>query len=168
MLTFEKSHFMNYQELADHSRVWIYQSSRALSDKEVKEIKEYGRNFIKNWAAHGKELNAAFEVFYNRFIVLFADESQVKASGCSIDASVHFIKDIQNAYQLDLFDRLNITYKVNGKIDALRMNDFQTALSKGQLTEDTIVFNNLVETKGAFDAGWEVPIKDSWHSRMLT
>lgn len=158
---------MNYQELADHSRVWIYQSSRALSDKEVQEIKAYGRNFIKNWAAHGKELNASFEIFYKRFIVLFADESQVKASGCSIDASVHFIKDIQNAYQLDLFDRLNITYKINGKIDALRMNDFQTALANGQLTEDTIVFNNLVETKGAFDTAWEVPIKDSWHARML-
>ncbi|MEQ8908628.1 MAG: ABC transporter ATPase [Vicingaceae bacterium] len=158
---------MQYQDLPNHSRVWIYQSSRALSDQEVNEIKDYGNRFIANWAAHGKELQAAFEVFYNRFIVLFADESQVKASGCSIDASVHFVKDIEKAYQLDLFDRLNITYKSGNKIDALRMNDFQGALNKGQLTENTIVFNNLVETKGAFDTAWEVPVKESWHSRLL-
>ena len=166
-LNFEKTFIMNYKQLANHSRVWIYQSSRALTNEEVDEIKSYGNRFIANWAAHGKELQAAFEVFYNRFIVLFADESQVKASGCSIDASVHFIKDIQNAYQLDLFDRLNIAYKTSKNIDTLRMHDFQEALSKGQLTENTIVFNNLVETKEAFDSAWEVPVKDSWHSKML-
>lgn len=167
MLIFEKSVKMNYQDLADHSRVWIYQSSRILSDQEVSEIKRYGDQFIMNWAAHGKELQAAFEVFYKRFIVLFADESQVKASGCSIDASVHFIKKIQNAYQLDLFDRLNITYKIGNRIDSLRMNDFQQALTNRQLTSETIVFNNLVETKGEFVSQWEVPVKQSWHQQML-
>lgn len=159
---------MNYKELANHSRVWIYQSSRLLTDQEVEEIQVYGDRFIANWAAHGKELQAAFEVFYNRFIVLFADESQVKASGCSIDASVHFIQDIQNAYQLDLFDRLNIAYKTKKQINTLRMHDFQEALNKGLLTENTIVFNNLVETKEAFENCWEVAIKDSWHAKMLT
>jgi hypothetical protein len=158
---------MNYQDLSENSKVWIYQSSRPLTDKESEEIKVYGDRFIANWAAHGKELHAAFEVFYNRFIVLFADESQVQASGCSIDASVHFMKDIQNAYQLDLFDRMNITYKIRNQIDSLRMNDFQEALSKGQLTENTVVFNNLVETKGDFEKLWEVPLKESWHKQML-
>lgn len=158
---------MNYKELADHSRVWIYQSNRALSDEEVSEIKNYGKQFIEGWAAHGSDLHAAFEIFHNRFIVLFADESQVKASGCSIDSSVRFIKDIQNAYQLDLFDRLNIAFVTGGKIDSLRMTDFQNALANGNLDENTIVFNNLVETKGEFERAWKVPIKESWHKQML-
>lgn len=158
---------MDYKELPDHSRVWIYQSSRALSEKEVQEIKEYGATFIENWATHGTDLVAAFEVFYQRFIVLFADESQIKASGCSIDASVKFVKDIQHAYQVDLFDRLSIAFRTNGKIDSLRMNDFQNALDQNNLNEKTIVFNNLVQTKGEFESSWEVPIKESWHARML-
>lgn len=158
---------MNYKELADHSRVWIYQSNRALSDEEVAEIKNYGKQFIDGWAAHGSDLHAAFEVFHNRFIVLFADESQVKASGCSIDSSVRFIKDIQNAYQLDLFDRLNIAFITGGKIDSLRMTDFQNALANGNLDENTVVFNNLVETKGEFENAWKVPVKESWHKQML-
>ena len=158
---------MDQNQLADHSRVWIYQSNRKLSNAEAKEIKQYGEEFIKNWAAHGAELKASFDVKYNYFLILFADESQVKASGCSIDSSVRFIKEIEKAYGLDLFDRLNITFKSGDQIDALRMNDFQTALEKGQLTENTIVFNNLVETKKEFDEKWEVPVRESWHARML-
>ena len=158
---------MDYKELPADSRVWIYQSSRKLSDAEVSEIRKYGQEFIQNWAAHGKELNAAIEVFYHRFIVLFADESQVSASGCSIDSSVRFIKQIQDAYQIDLFDRLNIAFRTHSDIDVLRMNDFQTALEKGQLNENTIVFNNLVETKEAFENKWETTIKESWHSQLL-
>ncbi len=159
---------MHYQELSDNSRVWIYQSSRELTEEETKEILEHGNKFIAAWSAHGAELKAAFQIFYNRFLVLFADESQVKASGCSIDSSVHFIQKIQDAYQLDLFDHLNIAFKSSNKIDTLRMNDFQQALSKGQLTENTIVFNNLIESKGEFDAAWETEVKNSWHKKLLT
>ncbi|MBL4708009.1 MAG: ABC transporter ATPase [Flavobacteriales bacterium] len=159
---------MNYEALADHSRIWIYQADRKLSDSEVGEIKNYGKKFIDQWAAHGSDLQAAFEIKYHQFIILFADESQVKASGCSIDSSVRFIKEIANAYGLDLFDRLNITFKQGDEIDMLRMSDFQTALEKGQLTEDTIVFNNLIETKGDFKDNWEVAVKDSWHANLLS
>ena len=158
---------MRYLELAGHSRVWIYQSSRELTEAEVTEIMNYGQQFIINWAAHGQELDAAIEVFYKRFIVLFADESEIKASGCSIDSSVHFIKRIQEAYGIDLFDRLNIAFKTANKIDTMRMNDFQLALTKGLLDENTIVFNNLVENKAAFETNWEVPVKESWHRQMI-
>lgn len=158
---------MDYKSLSDDSRVWIYQSNRLLSDAEVAEIRKYGEEFIKNWAAHGAELEAALEVFHKRFIVLFADESKVLASGCSIDSSVRFIKDIQNAYQIDLFDRLNIAFMQSGKIDTLRMADFQQALAKSMLTGETLVFNNLVETKKQFEDSWLVPLKESWHKQLL-
>ncbi len=158
---------MNYKDLADHSRVWIYQADRQLSNNEVEEIKKHGANFIGNWAAHGSDLQAAFEVFYNQFIVLFADETQVKASGCSIDSSVRFIKELEKQYQLDLFNRLNLTYKLGGDIKILAMTDFQAALQKGTLDDRTIVFNNLVETKADFDTNWEVPVQNSWHKQLI-
>ncbi|MDB4062213.1 ABC transporter ATPase [Vicingaceae bacterium] len=159
---------MNYQELACHSRVWIYQADRKLTKVEVGDIRSYGAKFIDQWAAHGSDLQAAFEVFYNQFIVLFADESQVKASGCSIDSSVRFIKDIEQLYQLDLFNRLNLTYKDDSEIKMLVMADFQKALEEGVLNEETTVFNNLIETKEDFVSKWEVPVKSSWHVNLIT
>lgn len=158
---------MHYQELADHSRVWIYQSDRKLNEEEVTQIKAHGERFINEWAAHGTKLKASFDVFYNRFLILFVDEKQAMASGCSIDSSVHFIKEVGAAYGLDLFDRMIIAFKVGEQVDTLRMNDFQEALDKGQIKDNTIVFNNLVETKAEFDASWEVPLRESWHQRML-
>lgn len=159
---------MNYQELADHSRVWIYQTDRRLSDAEVNEIQAHGAKFIDQWAAHGSELQAAFEVFYNQFIVLFADETQVKASGCSIDSSVRFIKELEKHYQLDLFNRLNLTYKEGSEIKMMPMADFQKQLEEGVLNEETTVFNNLIETKGDFETKWEVPVKESWHKQLVS
>ncbi|MFT5668459.1 MAG: hypothetical protein ACI9DK_002663 [Vicingaceae bacterium] len=158
---------MNYKELADHSRVWIYQANRRLTDTEVTEISRYASKFIDQWAAHGSDLQAAFEVFYNQFIVLFADESQVKASGCSIDSSVRFIKEIEKEYHLDLFDRLNLTYKSGSDVKMMAMADFQTALEKGELNEETTVFNNLIGTKGDFETKWEVPVNESWHIKLV-
>lgn len=158
---------MNYQNLSDTSKVWVYQSNRELSDAEVSEIKIEGEAFVSEWAAHGAGLSAAMSVFYNRFIVLFADESQVIASGCSIDSSVNFIKSLEMEYNINLFDRLNIAYKKDGKIESMQMNDFQEALINGQISENTIVFNNLVETKASFDSAWEVPVKESWHAQLI-
>lgn len=158
---------MNYKELSDHSRVWIYQADRKLTDQEVTVIKKHGDNFIAQWAAHGSDLQAAFEVKYNQFIILFADESQVKASGCSIDSSVRFIKEIEKHYQLNLFDRLNITYKAGNIIKMLKMADFQIAAEKGDVTSETTVFNNLIETKADFETKWEVSVKESWHVNLI-
>ena len=119
---------MNFRQLSDQSRVWIYQADRQLNEKEISEIKAHGNRFINEWSAHGAAMQADFQIFYNQFIVIFADESLIKASGCSVDASIRFIKEIEAAYHLDLFDRMNIAFKVNDAIDCLRINDFQAAL----------------------------------------
>ncbi len=158
---------MNYKNLPKDSRVWVYQSNREFTDKEVEEITQKGEAFVEDWAAHGEDLSAALSVFYNRFIVLFADESKVIASGCSIDTSINFIKSIGNDYQIELFDRLNIAYRNKDKIASMKIEDFQEALSNGELGEDTLVFNNLVETIYDFETAWEVPVKESWHAQLL-
>lgn len=158
---------MDYNLLADHSRVWIYQSNRKLSEQDVEEIRVLGNQFIQSWATHGKDLEAAFEVFYDQFLVLFVDESKVAASGCSIDSSVHFIKQIEEKYNIDCFDRMNIAYEKEGGISMMRMPDFQSALSSGDIDSGTIVFNNLVDSKKAFIENWRVPLNKSWHKQLL-
>ena len=160
---------MNYQSLPDHSRVWIYQSSRELSDKEVAHIQQLGQHFIDNWATHGKALKAAMEVFHKRFIVLFADEIAVKASGCSIDSSVHFFKELEGVFDIDLFDRMQVAYRdgSNQVIASLSMHDLMEKVSKGELPKGLKIFNNLVESKKDFEERWEVAIKDSWLATSL-
>jgi hypothetical protein len=156
------------QPFADHARVWIYQSSCALTDDEVKQAEIAGNNFVLEWNAHGAALQAGFLVLYNRFVVLVADESAVKASGCSIDSSVRLIRSLEQQLNIELLDRMNLAYRdESGSINTLHMTHFREAISSGEITPETIVFNNLLETAGAMKTAWEVPAKESWHRQLF-
>lgn len=149
------------------ARVWVYQSDRKFSDAEVKAIESAGRNFISGWAAHGANLNASFDVLYNLFIVIAVDEKQAMASGCSIDKSVRFVKDLEQQLNLNLFDRMQVAYRKEKEITVCKLSDFEKLAAEGTVNATTIVFNNMVNTKAAFDSEWEVPLKQSWQSKVL-
>jgi hypothetical protein len=149
------------------ARVWVYQSNRNLSDADVNAIKNSGNLFIADWAAHGASLKASFDVLYNRFIVIAVDEKQAMASGCSIDKSVHFVKELETKFNLNLFDRLQVAYRKGNEIQTCSLSEFEKLASQNVVNKSTIVFNNMVNTKSSFDTEWEVPLKQSWQSRVL-
>jgi len=151
------------QRMRNNARVWIYQSNRELSTDETLEIENKLAHFTENWTAHNQQLLATAFINYNRFIVLMVDESQSGASGCSIDKSVNFIKEIEKDYQIDLFDRLHIAYKLDYKVDSLSASEFEKLIKAGIVNQETIVFNNLVNTKLELATNWELPINRSWH-----
>ena len=150
-----------------NARVWVYQSSRALSASEINDITISGNDFIREWAAHGASLKASFEVLYGRFIIIAVDEQQALASGCSIDTSVKFIKELEQQYNLNLFDRLQVAYRIGNEILGCHISEFEKLAQQGIVNGSTIVFNNMVSTKVAFDKEWEVPVKDSWQKKVL-
>ena len=149
------------------SKVWIYQSDRVLSESELVFIKSNAEKFIADWTAHGKLLKAHLEIFYARFLVLFVDETQADASGCGIDKSLHFFQQLEGDLAITLMNRQLVAYKENGEVKTIAISAFEKKLESGEITADTIVFNNLVTTKESFDSGWEIPLKNSWHSKML-
>lgn len=158
---------MSYKNLPDDTRVWIYQSNKALSDKEVKEIKQQGEEFILNWSAHGAKLDAVFETFYNRFIVLFVDEKQAKASGCSIDKSMRFIRQIEKDFDVSLLDRNLVSYMEGENVNTLERDTFIDKVKCGDIAKNSTVFNNLVSNKADFESKWKVPLTESWHHELL-
>jgi len=158
---------MNYKDLPDHSRVWVYQSDREFTADEENVIRQKVDQFIAGWASHGQALEAAIEIFHNLFIVVFVNEEQAQASGCSIDSSVHFIKELEQEQDYSLFNRLVVAYKEGEHINCCTLVEFEALLVEGSVTEDSVVFNNLVTTKADFDHKWEVPVKDSWHAQLV-
>jgi len=153
--------------IADDAQVWVYQCDRILSDAEVDALTLDGKSFVSGWAAHGSKLNASCEIIYNLFIVLSVDERQALASGCSIDSSVHFIKSLEKKYNLNLFDRMRVAYRAGNKINLCSLSEFEKLANQNIVSENTIVFNNMVNIGKDFLNFWEVPLKDSWQSRVL-
>jgi hypothetical protein len=150
------------------SRVWIYQADRELAITETNELNETLKSFVESWTAHNQQLKAAFEIKYNRFIVLIVDEIQAGASGCSIDKSVHLMKTLEEKFQINLFDRFNIAYKVNNKVLSTNRAGFESLITEGVINQDTKVFNNLVDNYQAYLENWETTFKNSWHNSVFT
>lgn len=159
--------FVPFNTLPDSSRVWVYQANRSFSQEELQEINQKLENFITQWTAHGAELKASFDIKYNRFIIIGLDQQLNAASGCSIDASVQFILQLEKEYQVDLLDKMNVSYKQGDFVAYKPLKDFRKMAKDKAVSPKTIVFNNLVNTKAEYLSEWEVPASDSWHNRFL-
>lgn len=157
----------DYQLLPDSTRVWIYQSNRPFRESELPGLKENVARFAQSWISHNRQLRAHGDVLHQRFIVLMVDESQAGASGCSIDKSVNFLKQIEQAYSVDLFDRMSFTWLEDGEVKSAASTEFAELYRAGSITGDTLVFDNLVKTKGELEEKWLKPLNESWHKRFI-
>jgi hypothetical protein len=144
------------------SRVWVYQSSRLFTMSEALEIESLLNKFSSEWRTHGEEVYAYCNLFFGRFVVLMADESHAKVSGCSTDSSVRFTKELGEKFSVDFFNRTNLAFVINNKIQLLPMSQLHYALDNYFINPDTLYFNNLVQTKEQLENNWIIPVKDSW------
>ena len=112
-------------------------------------------------------LNLFNEFIYWLFIVVFVNGASTPASGCSIDKSVGLIKQIEQDFGVNMFDKLLLTYRDGSEIKGLKMADFKEQLKQGNLSANTIVFNNMVTHKDEFVNNWEAAVKASWHKQLL-
>ena len=158
---------VDFNTLPEESRVWIYQANRSFSEEEIEEIESKLTIFIENWTAHGSDLQAGYLFKYKRFIIIGIDQNFNKASGCSIDESVRFIQELESQYQVDLLDKMNVSYKQGDFIAYKTLIDFKQMAKDKSVSKNTIVFNNLVTTIAEFNENWEVPASESWHSRFV-
>lgn len=150
------------EDFADNARVWIYQSSRPFIEKEANEINEQLHQFYSFWQSHGDPVKGWAKLLFNQFVVIIADETDIAVSGCSTDSSVKIIKSIERQYEVNMFDRMMLTFLVNGKAQMLPLQQLQYAADKGYINKDTPVFNNIVATKRELLEKWLVPISQTW------
>ena len=95
------------------------------------------------------------------------DQIHQFATGCSIDTSVHFIQQLEIEFNVDLLDKLNVSYKQGDYINYKPIKEFKKMVKDKAVSKNTIVFNHLVQTKAEYLDFWEVPAADSWHNRFF-
>jgi hypothetical protein len=156
-------------DFAGDSRVWIYQSPRLFLLSEALAIEEMLEAFVSDWKSHGVPVKGYGNLFYGQFIVLMADETATGVSGCSTDGSVRLIKDIEQRFGVNLFDRLLLAFRIKDKVQMVPLSQLPYALENGFVNEETLYFNNTAQTKEELEIKWLIPLKDSWlASRYLT
>lgn len=155
------------KEFSDNSRIWIYQAKEEIAAAVLPDLQVELDNFARQWVSHSNALRAKAEIRHDRFLVLLVDESQAGASGCSIDKSVHFMQAVERKFDLNLFDRMTFTFEKDGQIQAADRDSFADLYKNGSINDDTIVYDNLIKTKGQMQTDWRKKLGESWHARMV-
>jgi len=156
-----------YDAMPDNSKVWIYQSNRPFTEEELIKLQPILAQFANQWVSHNRQLKSFGQVFHNQFVVLMVDETQAGASGCSIDSSVHFMKKIEDDFQVNLFDRMRFTFKDGDQIKTASRDEFSKLYAAGTINDETMVFDTLVKTKKDFQEALTKRLGESWHKRMV-
>lgn len=165
-MNLEYKHLLPGNFSAD-SRVWVYQGSRLFSLSEALAIEDLLNDFTERWQSHGVPVKGAGYLFFGQFIILMADERATGVSGCSTDSSVRLIKDIEQRFGVNMFDRTTLAFVEKDKVQLLPLSQLQYAFDNRYIDSHTLYFNNLVQTKTELENNWIIPIKDSWLSKKI-
>jgi hypothetical protein len=157
-----------FQSSQDRSRIWIFQANRKINSQESKIISEALSTFSEGWLVHGSPMEASFDIRFDRFIILAADEQANAASGCSIDDSVRTLKGLGQELSIDFFDRTQVAFKKHDQVFTVLLADLKMKLEEGIWNSETLVFNNLVSTKRDLNHSWIVPASTTWLKRYLS
>lgn len=144
------------------SRVWIYQSDRSFTEQEQIEIDNLLKQFTDSWTSHGAKVKGFGKLIFNQFIVLLADETDSGVSGCSTDSSVRLIKEIENRYSADLFNRQHLAFFNGENIIQIPLSKLNDAISNNLINTETYYFNNVVLSKKELEEKWIIVLIDSW------
>ena len=157
-------HFQNMipANFHDESRVWIYQCNRLFTLSEALEIEGLLENFSDNWQSHGVKVKGYANLFFGQFIILMADETATGVSGCSTDSSVRLIKNIEQDYNVNLFDRQTLAFFIKERIQLLPMEQLKYSIENKFINSETLYFNNTVQTKKELLNNWIITINNSW------
>lgn len=157
----------SFDALPADARVWIYKSATPLSAGQQAMIRERGTAFTGAWRSHGQVVVGALEVLNDHLIALGADIKDMRICGGAIDASTRLVKELERDLGLQLTDRMVVVYEKDGVLHTCRVPELEGLVKEGRLTGDTIVYDDLVATKGDMDARFRTPMRNTWMARYL-
>lgn len=155
--------YLPIEQMPDHSRVWVYQANRPFTASETRAIQDYLAHALTQWAAHGAGLNASFEIRFQQVIVIAVDETVNAASGCSIDASTRWFKEMGANLGIDFFDRSTAVVEGN----QLTLIPLTALKNNPMLTPTTQIITLQTESLGAYRAGWLQTANTTWLQRYF-
>ena len=159
--------YVAFDHLPPQARVWIYQASRPLSGTEIVGVMPALARFIEEWTSHGRSLLASGEFLHQQFLVIGLDEGVADASGCSIDASVRFVAQLEQHLGVELLEKSRMAFLQAGTVQLLKRGELKAAVAAGTVGPATLYFDNTVATKGELDTHWPRPAGQTWLARYF-
>lgn len=148
-------------------RIWIYTLSHELTSEQLVDFKNRCQSFVNGWTAHDVSLDASFDLYQNRLLIFKVNEDKYNASGCSIDKQLRFVKELEQAFSLELLNRLLVAYENNNQVEVVKASQIKELLANNTITANTLVFDNTVTESTQLTSKWKQPLKSTWLAKYL-
>lgn len=150
-----------------NERIWVYTLSNQLTSEQLIDFNNRCQNFVTSWTAHDVSLDASFELYKNRLLIFKVNEDKYNASGCSIDKQVRFVKELEQAFSIELLNRLLVAYEKNSEVEVVKASQIKQLLDSKLINENTLVFDNTVTQSSELNTNWKQPLHKTWLSKYL-
>ncbi len=150
-----------------NERIWIYTLSNELSNEQLVDFKNRCQTFVSGWTAHDVSLDASFELYQNRLLIFKVNEDKYNASGCSIDKQLRFVKELEQAFSVELLNRLLVAYENNNQVEVVKATQIKELLAANTISENTLVFDNTITESNQLASKWKQPLQATWLAKYL-
>ncbi len=159
--------YLPFEEMPHTARVWVYQANRKFTQEEIDLVESRLTAFCNQWNTHGNLMPTSFDIKYEQFIILAVDESNLGASGCSIDSSVRTLAELDQVLKVQLLDQGKISFIQQDEVTIGSLGEIKELIQAGRLTPDTKIFNPTIQKKEDLDKKWLIPAGESWMNRYF-
>src|SRR5690606_26135965 len=135
-------------------RVWIFGAERVLGERESELLLARVDAFLDAWKAHGTPLTAARAWRDGSFLVVAVDERTAPPSGCSIDAMVRLLGEVEAVLGVALVDSHAVWYRDEaGEVKKVDRSAFRALAESGVVSPATPVFDRTLTRLEAWRRG---------------
>jgi hypothetical protein len=157
-----------FDKLPDDSRVWVFAADRNLDQQQSTQMLEEVDRFLPNWNAHGSPLTVGRDWRDGRFLTVAVDQSTAGASGCSIDGLFRTLKSLEGKLGASMVTSGLVFFRDSaGAVQSSDRERFAELGDEGKISRDTKAFDPTVQTLGEWRARFELPLRESWHAKLL-
>lgn len=159
---------ISFEKLPDDSRVWVFGADRTLDEQQSKQLLDEVDRFLPTWTAHGSPLTVGRDWRRDRFLTIGVDQSTAGASGCSIDGLFRALKSLEPRLGASLVTSGLVFFRDGeGAVQSVDREKFSDLGAGGKLASDSTVFDPTVTTLREWRARFELPLRDSWHAKLI-
>lgn len=159
--------FVKMNELSDDSIIRVYIADRKLAETEQADLREKIETFLPRWRSEGKDFKSAYELLENQILVVAGLSEGYRLSGCTLDALKKLVEKWDDSLKANFTVVPKLSYRKGKEIISRNIPMFKQDILNGVVDENTIVFDNTVQTLSAFRKGIEFKLTDCWHNQIL-
>ena len=159
--------FIPFNKISENYTCWVYQIGKMITQKEKVFISKSLESFCEKWTSHNNSVKSSYVIDFDSFIILFADQSINKVSGCAIDEQSRVIRQIGNNLKIKILPYINTGVFINNKLVFLSKEEIISKLNSNEINGDSDIINITIKSKKDYEEKWILKIKESWLKNFL-